>query len=46
MYLCARADVIKNLETPEILKQLGYPEITEKDKQMILGENAAKILNL
>jgi predicted TIM-barrel fold metal-dependent hydrolase len=39
-------DVIKNLKTPEILKQLDYPEITEEDKRMILGENAAKILNL
>jgi predicted TIM-barrel fold metal-dependent hydrolase len=39
-------DVVKNLQIPEILKQLDYPEITEQDKRMILGENAAKILNL
>jgi predicted TIM-barrel fold metal-dependent hydrolase len=38
-------DVVKNLRTPEILKQLDYPEITEEDKRMILGENAARILN-
>jgi predicted TIM-barrel fold metal-dependent hydrolase len=39
-------DVVKNLHTPEILKQLDYPEITEEDKQLMLGGNAVKILNL
>jgi predicted TIM-barrel fold metal-dependent hydrolase len=39
-------EVVKKLQTPEILQQLGYPEITSKEKRMILGETARKILNL
>jgi predicted TIM-barrel fold metal-dependent hydrolase len=39
-------NVVKNLCTPDYLLEMGYPEITEEDKRMILGENAATILNL
>jgi predicted TIM-barrel fold metal-dependent hydrolase len=39
-------DAIRTMTTPDILKQLGFPEITEHDKQLILGDNAAKILGI
>ena len=39
-------DAVKSIETPSILQQLEYPIITQKDIQMILGENAEKILKL
>lgn len=35
---------VKDLQTPDVLLQLGYSEITDHDKQLILGDNAAKIL--
>jgi predicted TIM-barrel fold metal-dependent hydrolase len=37
---------INSLETSDLMKQLGIPKITPEDKRKILGENAAKILNL
>lgn len=37
---------VQNLETPDVLRQLGFPEITEQDKKLILGDNAAKILDI
>lgn len=39
-------DAIQTMTTPDILKQLGFPEITEHDKKLILGDNAAKILDI
>jgi predicted TIM-barrel fold metal-dependent hydrolase len=30
---------------PSLLRQLGYPEITEEDKERILSENAAKLIS-
>jgi predicted TIM-barrel fold metal-dependent hydrolase len=39
-------ETVKNMQTTEILQQLGYPEITEKEKEMILGKTASKILKL
>lgn len=39
-------DAVNGLRTPDILKQLGIPEITEHDKQLILGDTAAKILGI
>ena len=37
---------IDSLETSELMRQLGTPEISVEDKRKILGDNAAKILNL
>lgn len=39
-------ETIKSLEQPPPLQLMGLPEITEEDKQMILGGNAAKVLGL
>jgi predicted TIM-barrel fold metal-dependent hydrolase len=39
-------ETIKGLEQPPPLQLMGLPEITEEDKQMILGGNAAKVLGL
>jgi predicted TIM-barrel fold metal-dependent hydrolase len=35
----------KRISTPPPLKQLGYPEITEEDKERILSENATKLIS-
>lgn len=35
----------KRISTPLPLKQLGYPDITEEDKERILGENATKLIS-
>ena len=37
---------VDSLETSDLMKRLGVPEITSEDKRKILGDNAAKILNL
>ncbi len=37
---------VQQLETPDVLRQLGFPEITEHDKKLILGDTAAKILGI
>ena len=34
---------IKNLKMPPPLKLMGLPELTQEEKEMILGGNAAKI---
>jgi predicted TIM-barrel fold metal-dependent hydrolase len=39
-------EAVQTMTTPDILRQLGYPEITDHDKQLILGDNAAKILGI
>jgi predicted TIM-barrel fold metal-dependent hydrolase len=39
-------NVVKTIETPEILLQLDYPEIKKEDINKILGKNAEKILKL
>lgn len=46
MTLTQWVQAVQNLETPDVLRQLGFPEITEQDKQLILGDTAATILNL
>ena len=35
----------QRISTPAMLKQLGYPEITEEDKERILSENATKLIS-
>jgi predicted TIM-barrel fold metal-dependent hydrolase len=37
---------VDSLETSDLMKRLGVPEITSEDKRKILGDNAAKILSL
>ena len=39
-------DIIKNLKIPEPLKEIGYSEWTQEEKDKLLGENAAKLLKL
>jgi predicted TIM-barrel fold metal-dependent hydrolase len=39
-------ETIRSLQHPPPLQLMGLPEITEEDKQMILGGNAAKVLGL
>lgn len=39
-------ETIRSLQHPAPLQLMGLPEITEADKQMILGGNAAKVLGL
>lgn len=34
------------ISTPSPLRQIGYPEITEEDKEKILGENALKLISI
>jgi uncharacterized protein len=38
--------MIKKLRTPEPLREIGYAEFTQEDKNKILGDNAAKLLGL
>jgi predicted TIM-barrel fold metal-dependent hydrolase len=46
MPLAEWVQAVKDLETPDVLLQLGYSEITDHDKQLILGDNATKILKI
>ena len=39
-------EVIRSMEYPAPLQIMGLPEITEEDKEMILGKNAQKVLKL
>lgn len=39
-------DIVRNLEYPPPLQIMGLPEVTQADKDMILGENARSVLNL
>jgi predicted TIM-barrel fold metal-dependent hydrolase len=39
-------ETIRSLQHPAPLQLMGLPEITEQDKQMILGGNAAQVLGL
>jgi predicted TIM-barrel fold metal-dependent hydrolase len=39
-------EVIKSMDYPAPLQIMGLPEITDADKEMILGTNAQKVLNL
>jgi uncharacterized protein len=46
MSLKGWVDAVGNIKTPELLRQLEYPEITEDEVSMMLGNNAVKILKL
>jgi predicted TIM-barrel fold metal-dependent hydrolase len=35
----------QRIDTPQVLKQLGYPDITQQDKEGILGGNATKLIS-
>ena len=37
-------EIIKNLKRPMPLQVMGLPEITEEDKEMVLGKNALTVL--
>ena len=39
-------EVIRSIDHPAPLQIMGLPEITDKDKEMILGGNAQRVLKL
>jgi hypothetical protein len=36
----------KRISTPSLSRELGYPEITEEDKEKILAENAIRLVSI
>lgn len=46
MTLKESVSMIQMLQTPKSLQESGTPRITQENKDMILGKNAARILNL
>ena len=39
-------EYVRELRTPQVLLDQGYPDFSMNEKQKILGDNVAKILNL